>query len=360
MCSQVFLLEKEELCYTRFFNIWSASMITTLPNEVLCLIVDRLDYNSLQGLALSSSYFQELVSEHIKAAPKKFSHILKEYKIGKIPKIFHGITRVDLSKHQLLRNSLLTTILEHLPRVYELNISETSVDSFDSLLPQKNNLQILHISNCCYLKPDTSAVLTQFPRLHTIIQEFTECAKETTEQTRTLALRALDLHGCSKVQDIDLAQLARSLEKLSLSGTDVNTLTNIPPNLNTLDLSSCNRLPESAFATLSNLKNLRTLILKKNRQFKTLGWLQGLPNLSTLDISYTKVAELPILRKITQLKMANTSISSWRQLLEYPSLQSLDITNCPVNNENARIITKLKLQGVKIIGEGPNISRSWS
>ncbi|MGB0581006.1 MAG: protein kinase domain-containing protein, partial [Limisphaerales bacterium] len=170
----------------------------------------------------------------------------------------------------------------------------------------------------------------------------------TIAQAAGLPLRSLDISDCKELSDISALNLM-PLEELNLSGTDVDDLSIIKTlkQLRKLDLSNCEMLTD--LSELQGLTNITELNLSGSKRIDSLSPLRGIP-LVRLDISDTELRDIGALTvdNLEWLSIENTKVININVLsnapLDYFVAAGTRIRHIkPFTNENARLRQRLDL-----------------
>ena len=160
-------------------------------------------------------------------------------------------------------------IVENMPRLSKLFLSETAIKDLSLLLIHSTSLIELHLRDCKNLSSLPIAICS------------------------LMSLKTLNLSGCSKLDELpENLRKIEGLEQLDLSGTTITGLLSSLvhlKNLKVLSLSEC--------VGLSSNKLTRFPLMQPRRSPDPMGMLErsliGLCSLTELDLSYCNVQTIP-------------------------------------------------------------------
>ncbi|XP_024982892.1 putative disease resistance protein At4g19050 [Cynara cardunculus var. scolymus] len=220
---------------------------------------------------------------------------------------------LDLSGSEKLYE-IQKDFFNHMTHLRVLNLSETNVDDLPSL-SNLSNLRELLLSRC--------AALVHLPSLESVTK-----------------LEVLDVSECRALKDIgdDSFKNMTRLQRLDLSETKIKSLPSLSnlTNLRYLLLKNCTNLQNLELK--DSLFNLEELNLSGITSLKPYGsdFIKDMSNLQILDLSCTPVKQLPSMAKLTnliRLSLANCScLETLPDLVPLSKLEVLDLSQSSVKH----------------------------
>ena len=218
----------------------------------------------------------------------------------------------------LTGNRKLTQLTLNTEKLYEVDLSGTSVENLD-FLTGAEELRILNLENTNVSDLSPIAPLTRITYLNLSGSQ----VKSFETELNSLGLTELYLDGCGLTSSDGLGDYV-ALKKLDLgdnSLTDVTFIDKIAPNLELLDLCG-NDITGSDLAFLQNANNMVHLEIDSiDLSECQLSYLENMTELSTLDARNCHLTDISGLQNCTKLK---NILLSFNEINDVSALASLD------------------------------------
>ena len=228
------------------------------------------------------------------------------------------LSEVPLFYLYLTGNPELTQLTLNTEKLYEVDLSGTSVENLD-FLTGAEELRILNLENTNVSDLSPIAPLTRITYLNLSGSQ----VKSFETELNSLGLTELYLDGCGLTSSDGLGDYV-ALKKLDLgdnSLTDVTFIDKIAPNLELLDLCG-NDITGSDLAFLQNANNMVHLEIDSiDLSECQLSYLENMTELSTLDARNCHLTDISGLQNCTRLK---NILLGFNEINDVSALASLD------------------------------------
>lgn len=228
------------------------------------------------------------------------------------------LSEVPLFYLYLTGNPELTQLTLNTEKLYEVDLSGTSVENLD-FLTGAEELRILNLENTNVSDLSPIAPLTRITYLNLSGSQ----VKSFETELNSLGLTELYLDGCGLTSSDGFGDYV-ALKKLDLgdnSLTDVTFIDKIAPNLELLDLCG-NDITGSDLAFLQNANNMVHLEIDSiDLSECQLSYLENMTELSTLDARNCHLTDISGLQNCTKLK---NILLGFNEINDVSALASLD------------------------------------
>ena len=228
------------------------------------------------------------------------------------------LSEVPVSDLYLTGNPELTQLTLNTEKLYEVDLSGTSVENLD-FLTGAEELRILNLENTNVSDLSPIAPLTRITYLNLSGSQ----VKSFETELNSLGLTELYLDGCGLTSSDGFGDYV-ALKKLDLgdnSLTDVTFIDKIAPNLELLDLCG-NDITGSDLAFLQNANNMVHLEIDSiDLSECQLSYLENMTELSTLDARNCHLTDISGLQNCTKLK---NILLGFNEINDVSALASLD------------------------------------
>ena len=263
-----------------------------------------------------------------------------------------------------LNNTSVSSLqpLSSLANLKVISIENTQVADLSPLYGMKD-LQFVYADNSLVMLKEANKFLDKNPGCLLIFQTFenTSWWKGLSKAWQDVFIAALGVKGApdklqlqqianidslgfsenTSISDLTPVQKLSRLEKLTFTGTTVNSLAPLSA-MNTLESLHCGKNPITDLTPIAGLPKLKDLDFS-NSQVEELMPIQSMSQLESLKFSGTPVKRLKYLINLTGLKaleLYNTKVSSLDELEGMKQLGSLKIFNTKIS---AKKVEKFKL-----------------
>ena len=248
------------------------------------------------------------------------------------------LSEVPVSDLYLTGNPELTQLTLNTEKLYEVDLSGTSVENLD-FLTGAEELRSLNLENTNVSDLSPIAPLTRITYLNLSGSQ----VKSFETELNSLGLTELYLDGCGLTSSDGLGDYV-ALKKLDLgdnSLTDVTFIDKIAPNLEMLDLCG-NDITGSDLAFLQNANNMVHLEIDSiDLSECQLSYLENMTELFTLDARNCHLTDISGLQKCKKLK---NILLSFNEINDVSALASLDASG----NSN-RLLDLLLIAGNPVV-----------
>ena len=243
---------------------------------------------------------------------------LRIEKSGLTDRVVPDLSEVPVSYLYLTGNRKLTQLTLNTEKLYEVDLSGTSVENLD-FLTGAEELRILNLENTNVSDLSPIAPLTRITYLNLSGSQ----VKSFETELNSLGLTELYLDGCGLTSSDGFGDYV-ALKKLDLgdnSLTDVTFIDKIAPNLELLDLCG-NDITGSDLAFLQNANNMVHLEIDSiDLSECQLSYLENMTELSTLDARNCHLTDISGLQNCTKLK---NILLGFNEINDVSALASLD------------------------------------
>ena len=243
---------------------------------------------------------------------------LRIEKSGLTDRVVPDLSEVPVSYLYLTGNRKLTQLTLNTEKLYEVDLSGTSVENLD-FLTGAEELRSLNLENTNVSDLSPIAPLTRITYLNLSGSQ----VKSFETELNSLGLTELYLDGCGLTSSDGLGDYV-ALKKLDLgdnSLTDVTFIDKIAPNLELLDLCG-NDITGRDLAFLQNANNMVHLEIDSiDLSWCQLSYLENMTELSTLDARNCHLTDISGLQNCTKLK---NILLGFNEINDVSALASLD------------------------------------
>ncbi|XP_024961211.1 putative disease resistance protein At4g19050 [Cynara cardunculus var. scolymus] len=338
-----FLEPEKELQVLALFNptinslVQPLAMMDTLRVLVLrgCVFLEdiNLPLKALCVLEISGARsFNDMKPEIFDNMPKLQSLNLSELQITSLPNSIYGLAELKWLVIKDCPHLKRVRSLAKLKHLLVLDLSgNVSLDYVDKNFLEFKDLQILNLSNTMVL---TTPLLINLKKLTHLLLRDCKNLGRLRSLTSIESLRTLDLSGSTNFEEFHDPSLTNliSLQTMDLSGTTVDRL---PINIaypRYLHLKNCLRLQQ--LSCINPLVHLEVLDLSGSKNLIAIedDFFDRMKCLRVLNLSQTNLKILPSLSNLSNLR--ELLLSRCASLVELPSLESatklevLDVSHC--------------------------------